>query len=194
MKVHFFGSLSGNTMKIGDKTHYERIVGVIEGLGHGVMTRHYLTKKVEDVLKEPDEKHKEYVRKMTGWVKKADVVVVEVTKPEIGTGYELSLAVNSGKPVIALYTDAQNSPILGVHDPDKIQHIEYDINNLKRMLREALETAKEKMDVRFNFFVSPKIVHYLDWIAKKRKMPRAVYLRRLIEGDMRKNKEYLREA
>jgi hypothetical protein len=48
----------------------------------------------------------------------------------------------------------------------------------------------ENIDTRFNFFISPKIGNFLDWIAKKKKLPRAVYLRKLIEDDMDKNKEY----
>jgi len=193
MKIHFFGSLIGNQIKIGDKTNYERIVEAIEFLGYEVITKHALTKQLKEVLEEDYEQHEKYYQKMIKWIREADIVIAEVTKPEIGTGYELALAVNSEKPVIALYTDGQNSPILLGHNSDRIQHLEYDINNIKQVLRLAINDAKNQSDVRFNFFVSPKIVSYLDWVAKKRKMPRAVYLRRLIEKDMEKNKEFEKE-
>jgi len=193
MKVHFFGSLVGNQMKIGDKTNYERIVTAIEELGFEVVTKHSVYKKIEEVKNETIEQHQSYVKNMMKWIKKADIIVCEVTKPEIGTGFELSEALNLGKPIIALYTNGQDTPILAGSISDKIQHIEYDINNIKQNLRYSLEEAKNQTDVRFNFFVSPRIVNYLDWISKAKKMPRAVYLRRLIEKDMEKNKEFGKE-
>jgi len=53
-----------------------------------------------------------------------------------------------------------------------------------------LEEAKRRMDVRFNFFVSPKILAYLDWVAQKRMVPRSVFLRNLIEKEMKKDKGF----
>ena len=187
MKIHFFGSLSGNEIKTGNRVHYERIVDVIEELGYEIVTRHYVTKKVDEVLRENPAQHEEYFRKMVDWIKKADVIVAEVTKPEIGTGYEVSMAINYfNKPVIALYTSGRNSPIFIGQKSDKLQHLEYRIDNIKDVLKIALDDAKDQMDVRFNFFISPKIGAYLDWISKNRKLPRAVYLRKLIEEDMAK--------
>lgn len=62
----------------------------------------------------------------------------------------------------------------------------------KVLLKEAMSKAENKVDVRFNFFVTPRILLYLDWLAKNKKLPRSVYLRNLIESDMEKNKEYQR--
>jgi len=193
MKIHFFGSLTGNQMKVGDITNYQRIVSAIEDLGYEIITKHSIDKKLEEVKHETIEQHQVYVKNMMKWMKMADIIVCEVTKPEIGTGFELAVALNMGKPIIALYTDGQDTPILAGSLSDKIQHVEYDVDNLKQTLRMSLDEAKDQADVRFNFFVSPQIVNYLDWIAKQKKMPRAVYLRRLIEKDMDKNKDFEKE-
>lgn len=190
MKIHFFGSLTGNTMMLNGKSNYQTIVDYVEKLGHKIITKHYVNKKLEEVLQESEKKHSSYIKKMKHWLKSADIVVVEVTKPEIGTGYELALAVDYGKPVIALYANGQNSPVLAGQETDQIQHLEYDRESLYKILEDSLEDASEQMDVRFNFFISPKIGTYLDWVAKNLKLPRAVYLRRLIEEDMKKNKEF----
>lgn len=185
MKIHFFGSLSGNETGKRDRTNYERIVEAIEKLGHKIVTKHYITKKVPEVLQETSKQHEDYFRNMIDWIKSADVVVAEVTKPEIGTGYEVSLAVNYlNKPLIALYTQGRFSPIFIGQNSDKVQHLEYDSENILSVIKLALEDAKDQMDVRFNFFISPKIGAYLDWVSKDKKTPRAVYLRRLIEEDM----------
>jgi hypothetical protein len=44
--------------------------------------------------------------------------------------------------------------------------------------------------VRFNFFVSPKILTYLDWVGQKRMIPKSVFLRNLIEREMKKDRDF----
>jgi len=52
------------------------------------------------------------------------------------------------------------------------------------------EKAREKVDVRFNFYISPEIGRYLDWISQRKKLPRSVFLRGLVERHMHVDKEY----
>ena len=66
----------------------------------------------------------------------------------------------------------------------------YNDGNLETVLADALDYASSHQDVRFNFFISPAIGNYLDWISKEKKIPRSVYLRNLIEKDMEENEEY----
>ena len=68
--------------------------------------------------------------------------------------------------------------------------MEYDKQNIENLLDKATEEAKKEIDVRFNFFVSPKILTYLDWVAQKRMIPRSVFLRNLIEREIKKEKEF----
>jgi hypothetical protein len=68
--------------------------------------------------------------------------------------------------------------------------IKYDATNLREQLKCALSFAQNNVDTRFNFFISPSIGNYLDWISKNKNIPRSVYLRTLIEKDMVINKEY----
>ena len=55
---------------------------------------------------------------------------------------------------------------------------------------QAIEKAREKVDVRFNFYISPEIGRYLDWISQRKKLPRSVFLRGLVERHMHADKEY----
>ena len=193
MKFHFFGSLEGN------KENYKKIFSILEKLGYQSVTDHVLTREIEDVKRETPKDSEIYIKKMLGWLNKADFIIAETTRPSISIGYEIMVAQEKGKPVIVLHEDKKEAvphTLKGL-PVDKIQVFEYEAENnsgLTKILKMAVKEAKDQMDVRFNFFVSPKIVHYLDWIAKKKKMPRAVYLRRLIEGDMKKNKDYAKEA
>ena len=68
--------------------------------------------------------------------------------------------------------------------------VEYDEKNIDNKLEEALKEVKRDIDVRFNFFVSAKILSYLDWVAQERMTPRSVFLRDLIEKEMKKDKKF----
>lgn len=124
-------------------------------------------------------------------IKKSDVVVVEISYPSTANvGHELTYALESGIPVVALYKKGRDPLFLqGIVD-EKLTIMEYDDENLEDVLGEAIDYATSQQDTRFNFFISPRIGNYLDWISKRRRLPRAVYLRRLIEEDMKKNKDY----
>lgn len=186
MKVHFIGAPEGN------KNDFKKIIDLIRENKFEIITDHSITRNIQDIEKESPEEAELYIKKMADWMKRADIIVMEGTISNLGAGYETSKALQLGKPVIFLYRiKSDNTPhvLKGLHD-EKLQVLSYNDDTLKEVLRLALDYASEKIDTRFNFFISPKIGNYLDWISKKRKFPRAVYLRRLIEEDMDKNKDY----
>lgn len=137
-----------------------------------------------------EEEREEHYQAMVKSVKEADVVVFETTTHSLAVGHMVHLSLSLGKPVIALFTVGNTPFFLSGVGSEKLQLIEYTLQNLTQVLQEALAFATEQMDTRFNFFVSPSIVNYLDWVSKQRRIPRAVYLRKLIEQDMQENKEY----
>jgi len=116
--------------------------------------------------------------------------LVEGSTPSFGVGQEIMEAVGDNKQVIVLYQKGMKPHILRGVGSDAIYMYEYTKDNLREVLKDVLDYAKSRSDTRFNFFISPEIGAYLDWIAKNKRIPRAVYLRRLIEEDMRNNKEY----
>ncbi len=187
MKVHFIGDLSGN------KKDYELIVSHIVDAGGELVTRHSLERSLDDLDYETAEQAELYARKMRNWIKRADIVVVEVTVPGLGAGYEVATAMDLGRPVIALYRKmGNNTPhvLRALESEDKLQVLSYNDDTLADVVKTAIEYASETTDTRFNFFISPKHQNYLDWVSKKRKIPRAVFLRRLIEAAMEKDEEY----
>ncbi|HGJ64551.1 TPA: hypothetical protein ENS27_04085 [bacterium] len=140
------------------------------------------------------EEMKKNYKEMVEGIKKADIVVFEASMHSLAIGYLLNLTLENGKPAVVLYSDNTVAPFLFENiQNDKLVVASYNINNVKKVLKEMLDVAGDQIDVRFNFFVSSKIVTYLDWIARQKKLPRAVYLRRLIEEDMKKNKDFLEE-
>jgi hypothetical protein len=123
-------------------------------------------------------------------VNKADIIVMEVSGHSMSMGYLVSKALEINKPVIALYT-AEHKPVFikGIVNPKLILR-EYTPETSEKVMGEAFKTAKGLIDMRFNFFVSPKILTYLDWVGQKRMVPKSVFLRNLIEHEMKKDREF----
>lgn len=187
MKILFTTSLTGKKFYL---NNYKEIVEVLEKGGHKVISNHILKTTRSEIEKESSRERQEYHKKLHHWINQSDLVVVEVSYPSTGVGYILTYALEKGKPVLALHVE-EKIPITLMSEPsDKLILASYSLNDLPKILPGLVKEAKENMDVRFNFFISPRIGCYLDWIAKKKKVPRAVYLRRLIEEDMKKSKEY----
>ncbi|MFA6518333.1 MAG: hypothetical protein WCV93_01625 [Candidatus Shapirobacteria bacterium] len=126
------------------------------------------------------------------WVDQCDFAVIESSFPStLHVGHEISLLLDKGKPVIGVYKNGHEPKMfMGIHD-DRIRWVGYrNEADIEKILKEAVIEAKKNMDVRFNFFVSPKILNYLDYVAKNRMIPRAVFLRDLIEREMKKDKDF----
>lgn len=190
MKVYFTASPRARklyTEQIG------KIYEVIKSLGY-VHTSDFIVKvDLEKFYNADNEAIVDYYKSTTSDLKSADIVVLEMSTHSLAVGHLANMAINLGKPVIALHTKG-NTPFFlqGIED-EKVQIVEYDLDNVREALQQAFEYAQEIQDARFNFFISPKLQHYLDWVSKKKMTPRAVHLRNLLEKDMEENKEYKEE-
>ena len=172
------------------KENYKEITEVLKTDGVTVLDNSQLKTSVGS-YEVSDEKKIVIYKDMLRSIDKADLCVFEGSHPStLHIGHEISVALSKNKPMIILYTKG-HEPILfkGLIDA-KIIWIEYNSENLRKKLSAAIEEAKKQEDVRFNFFVSPKILNYLDWVAQKRMIPRSVFLRNLIEREMRKDKDF----
>jgi len=123
-------------------------------------------------------------------IKKAELVVMEVSGHSMSAGYLICQALDMNKPVVALYK-GEHKPIFigGIVNP-RLFLVAYNEKNVEEVLKKVFKKVASLIDVRFNFFVNPKILTYLDWVAGKRKIPKSVFLRNLIEKEMKKDKEF----
>lgn len=191
MKIYFSAAISG----IPKEMHqcHNLIVESLRELGHVVVVEHRDGVTSEDISSQSEKDALAVQRKMSKWKKQVDLVVVETSIPSFGVGQEISEALSDNKQVIALHLKGKKPHLLLSNGKDQLYLVEYEEKNIEKVLKEYIEYARTKADTRFNFFISPEISSYLDWIAKHRRVPRAVYLRRLIERDMKENKEYNQE-
>lgn len=147
-------------------------------------------KNIEDFYRVDLKERADRFRRWVNYLKKCEVVVVEVSGHSMTLGYIIGKALELNKPVVALHQRGQESYFVSGIKNIKLQVVEYDKERVEKVVDKALEKAKKMIDVRFNFFVSPQILTYLDWVARRRKVPRSVFLRNLIEKEMRKDKEF----
>lgn len=187
MKVYF--DYSGRGLKTYQK-YYEKIHKLINKLGHDNLSE-LLSLSGEKQYYEGSRKDRasRYVNSMK-MIKKADVIVLELSVHSLSMGYLMHKALESNRPVVALHhKDCDPYFAKGVED-DRLQVIEYDGSTLEKVIPFALDYASDQQDTRFNFFITPKHQQYLDWISKTKKIPRSVYLRDLIERDMNLQENY----
>lgn len=187
MKAYFVASIKGRDKYL---PNYKRIIELLKKYSIGII-ENTIKPSESAVYSLSDEDKIKYYKRVLEWISSSDILIAEASYPSIGVGYEISIAVDKGKPVIVLYEEGATAPhfIEGVQS-DKLVIEKYSMNNLDEVLKGSIDYATEQQDTRFNFFISPKIGNYLNWVAKKKRLPRAVYLRRLIEEDMKNDKEY----
>lgn len=164
--------------------NYEDIVSAMKKFGNEVFEETIQPSKKYVYEEIGDDEKVAYYKKVLGWMNQADVVVVEATHSSLSIGHELTVALEKGKPVIVLYSEGEAPHFLVGVKSDKLQVMKYSLSTLEKVLKDSMAYATENIDTRFNFFISPKISNYLDWVAKKKRMPRAVYLRKLLEEAM----------
>ncbi len=172
------------------QSKYKKIYDTIGKLGHKNLDDLVLKISEEKFYEGSQEDQTLFYEQTMKLIKSADTVILEVTVPSFSMGYVLHKALEMGKPVIALYQSGNPPYFAQGIENEKLQVIEYDDESLQDTLVDAIEYAQGKADVRFNFFISPAIGNYLDWISKVKKIPRSVYLRNLIEKNMEDNDEY----
>jgi MinD-like ATPase involved in chromosome partitioning or flagellar assembly len=191
MKIYFTAAISLSEYY---GKNYIKIVDTLEKLGHTVTHQHITKNSIIKVFNKTREENIDYYKKTLKEIAKADIVVAEVSFPStLNVGHEVSVALEKGKPVIALYSQDKGSPFFEGIDSDLFYYQEYKILEIDSFLPKVLEEIAKHVDIRFNFFISPEIGRYLDWISQHKKIPRAAFLRSLIEKSMKIEKDFGKE-
>lgn len=188
MLIYFFATTSQSQTY---QQSYLEIIHTIEKLGHKVVYE----PMEEDTRQQQEtmtaDERQGYYRKFIQQVSKCDMVIAEVSYPSsINIGYRISIALEKNKPVLGLHVKGKASPFLDGNVSDRFLYEEYTPATLKKTIERAINFAEQHTDARFNFFISPRHINFLDFISRKRKIPKSVYLRELIERDKVANQDY----
>jgi hypothetical protein len=186
MTLYFSGCL---TQKPTFGLFYRQIVHTLEQWHHTVL-QDSTQVDLQEAVNKSDSQRVDYYRQVLHWVNQADCVVVECSFPStLSIGHEISLALDKGKPVIALYyQDYEPAFLLGLQHP-RLFWSDYTEDNITATLEEGLRFATIQQQIRFNFFITSKHTTFLDDVAQKYNMPRSAYMRQLIEDDMERRKK-----
>ena len=188
MKVFFTASLRGKSI-LGE--NYRQIYKGLEEFDCKVLNDNILTENINDVFRKSKKELTEFFMRSRRLIQEADVVVAEVTYPSTNVGYEISVAAEMGKPIAALHVKDESPLLVATVDYDMINVYPYTLDELRVVLKQVISDVQSSKEVRFNFLLPRYLSNYLHWVAKRKRIPRSVYIRQLIEEDMRKNPEYL---
>jgi nucleoside 2-deoxyribosyltransferase len=186
MKV-YFGAALAQKEEYGE--YYDRIVRVLEKLGHKVLLAHSLESH-EEAKKTSVVERAEIHQKSLDLIGKCDIAIFEVSFPStIRIGYEVSVAIEKRKPAIALYLQGRESVYFTGIKKEKMFLSDYRDFDLEEVVKESINYGVGQTETRYNLFLSSRHMSYLESVSSKTKTPRSAYIRKLIEEDIQKNNE-----
>ncbi len=190
MKVYF-----GSSPRIKEKypQAIKEIYGLIKKLGFRHTSDFIAEVEPKKYYKLGPEELNALHQKTLASIKKAEICVFEASLQDLSVGFLINFSLDLGKTVVVLSQGQEEPSLLHHVKEDKLIFVTYTPGNLAEKLKGALEQAKGQSDIRFNFFVTPQILSYLNWLSGHKRVPRAVYLRTLIEREMKKDPEYKEE-
>lgn len=193
MKIVFVGSIYGKQKR---EEAYKKIISTLLSTKNTIIHEHVSNTTVDKLRSMSPEKSIQFHKDILKKIKDCDIVFSESSHESSSVGFLLSHAIELGRPTVIFYE--KNSAPMTIFktllDTGKVFLVNYKLpSEIPSLVEEYLEDAQKNMDTRFNFFVSPNIERYLNWITKHEKIPRSVFLRGLIEFHMKGNKEYREE-
>lgn len=102
MDIYFSGSIRGGRQDAGI---YRELIEELGRYGN-VLTEHIGHDEIPEVKDDRDIHEQDM-----NWLRKADVVIAEVTRTSHGVGYEIGWAAALGKPVYCLYRPGENPSV-----------------------------------------------------------------------------------
>lgn len=185
MNIYFTASVSAKHTYL---TEYNNIIQYLELLKHHVVSQHITHITESEIQEATKEEILKFQAKMEQWIKKCDFMIADTSFPSVSVGYEIALALRIGKPVLVFYGTGGPPSLLSYYKDEKLVTEKYNDKTYRETIDTFITFVKGKSELRFTFFITPAIAVYLDEIAQKEKVPKAVYIRKLIEKDMKYHK------
>ncbi len=182
MKVYFTASITGKKQYL---PNYLAIVRYLESKGYKIQAHHILDSTESEMRLKTREDRLRFHKQLAAWIQEADFMIVEASFPSISVGYEISLALQSRKPILILYSEGDAPNLFASFSDDKLVCEKYTMETVTGLIDDFIGYANGACDTRFTFFITPKIAVFLDEVSVEEKIPKSVYLRKLIEAHIR---------
>ena len=183
MKAYFTASIVGRKFHL---KNYQKIGEILRASNVEVMDEHILNVSEKDIQMQSKDVRLKFHQKLEDSINSSDFLVAETSFPSISVGYEISMALDRGKPVLILYSEGDPPSLFAYHENEKIVSEKYTPESLPVIIADFLQFVRGEADTRFTFFISSKQAAYLAKQGKKNRVPKSVYLRSLIDRDMAK--------
>ncbi len=121
LEIYFFGAINGGTQDI--HRYYRPMIERLERFGT-VLSKDIFFKEEIVLGIEHGASDEEIFERDTGLIRKAHVLVGDVTTPSTGVGYELGLAQSLGKPLLCLHRSSGRplTPMVGGNEYATVRH------------------------------------------------------------------------
>jgi nucleoside 2-deoxyribosyltransferase len=186
MTVFFTASYYGREKY---QKYYDLVRGAIEATGVKLISpekNNYLELVSESEkrrLAEPKKIHYEAIRR---GIEKADAVIIEISNEDFQLGHEATIAIQNKKPVLCLSIFDDFSRKITNPYFFGAKYSEY---TAAEIIEEFTKRAgRRNFSERFNMFLSPGQIRYLESAGQSFGLNKSEYLRRLIDEDMEKVK------
>lgn len=188
MKVFFRASIRGRQVH---DTYYKKISDAVENLGYSLVDKYLLQHSIESHYAKLEEggarAYENFYDKEIAGIKTADICLFECSFPSLGTGLQIEKALEFNKPTIVLYLERHMPHFLAGIQDEKLLLKRVKDDTLDQVLAQAFNEAKQVADKRFNFFISPQLLSYLDKTSKTQGITKSTFIRSLILDHMRKS-------
>lgn len=190
MKVYFMASITGRPKY---DSNYRLVVRALEKNGCIVTSKHIFDTTREYLLNQSQKERVRDHNKLQTMMKKADLVVTEVSYPSTSVGYEIARALEWNKSLLVLHLEGTDSPtILRGRVSDKFILETYTLYNLESVVKASLDYFQKIGDTRFTLLLPEKIMRYLDWISNHRNKPRSVFIREALLEKLSNDQAFLK--
>ncbi|HEX7042580.1 MAG TPA: hypothetical protein VF189_05000 [Patescibacteria group bacterium] len=186
MKIGFLAS------KRGEKQFRSEFLAIIDYLskkGHSLI--HHMEIPVEDILPLSYAKRQELFMEFYKELEECDLIIVETSLQSTQVGFGLAYLRMKGKPVVVLSQGEATFPFFPKGEVysnlDNMMAYSYKKENFKKILDEALSYMKPHLEKRFTIIFPSHLLAKVEEHSKKRKLPKSVYIRQLIEEDLKKS-------
>lgn len=182
MTIYFTASIIGKRHHL---ANYLKIIDILKVRGHNVISDHIIKTSEQEIRMETKEERIRFQAQLEKWINSCDLVVAETSFPSISVGFEISLALSHNKPVLVLYSSSNAPSLLTHHKDEKLVCEKYTLITIADIIDDFINYVEGNSDSRFTFYITSEIASYLEKISRREKIPKSVYLRKLIEQAMK---------
>lgn len=187
MKIYFAASVRGYSVYANE---YKAVEAALKAVKCTLISSSYEKEEVKKFYSGLEtggsKAQNEYFNQTIETLKSSDINVFECTSPSLGIGFQVEKSLEYNKPTVILYFKGHIPHFFAGTDNEKMILREYTVETAKSVIESSIEDAKHMADKRFNFFISPSLLTYLENASKKKGITKSTFIRNLILEHMKK--------